>query len=250
VDGRESLEFVRLWPDTVDSTRSAKKVYVYVDDRQLFEGEVDDTFGTLINLAGGTGPDLSQEMKEVLAAGPNSRTKRIRDRHGECMPLYEFRMLEFQILGTYSNPNIFGLSMIRLYDLNGNLVDVEPDRAIFEVDDCVASAEVSRLFVKRVRELGETFLPWRGSFTGKIPRVMVRFEEPLRVLAIEIVNVDIAHTDDDISVRGMHILADNKSFWIGKLNRRAPGSSDVKPNSTFVFTICGPDVRALVMGNR
>jgi hypothetical protein len=224
-------------------------VHVYVDDKQCYSGDLEDACGSLVSLTDEICSELPPEMKELLETAPHRGTKRILDPDGEIFPLYEFRRLEFQILSTYSNPQMFGLSMIRMYDVDGDLVEIDPERAVFETHDCATGTDVSTVFAKKLGDVGDSFIPWRGSFTDGTPKIAVRFEEPVRAIALEIVNADITHTDEDISVKGIHILADNKSLWVGKLNHRTGTSPDWKPNSTFVFTICSREANRLVLGD-
>jgi hypothetical protein len=249
VEDSDGFESLRIWPDTVDPTRSVKNIHVYVDDKQVYVGEVESSFGSVVNLATTGGTELLPEVKALLDAKKLQLDMIILDDLGQPFQLFEFNSLEFQVLDLYAAPQPFGLSMIRLYDPSGALISVDPDKVVFEAKNCGQCADLARLFLKRSGNLGEGFVPWRGTTLEGVPRLLVRFEEPVKAIAFEIVNADIAHTDDDIAVGKMQVLADNRSVWVGKLKHRTSLSDDRKPNSTFIFTICSPEVKRLVLGD-
>jgi hypothetical protein len=250
LEGCGPIECVRIWPDSVDATRSAKGIQIFLDDTQVYHGDLEGSFGSMIPISDPGGSTLSAEMKQVLETSQRRHEKRIRDDQGGVFPLLEFTQLEFQLLATNSNRHIFGLSMIRLYDVDGQLMTIDPERSVFDVRNCGQHSELSKLFLKRSGELRDDFVPWKGTVIEGIPTIVARFEEPIKVIAIEVVNADLAHTDEDISVERMHILADTRSLWVGKLNRRTPSSEGPKPNSTFVFTVCSAEIKRLVIGDR
>jgi hypothetical protein len=249
VEDSSELESLRIWPDSLDPTRSIKSVHVYVDDKQVYQGEIESTFGSVVNLAVHGGSELLPEVKALLDAKKSMHEKRMLDDSGHPLPAFEFSALEFQVLDAYTAPQPFALSMIRLYDAGGELITVDPDRAVFETKNCGQCADLSRLFTRISVNLGEGFIPWRGMTLEGMPRLCVRFEEPIKAIAFEIVNADMEHTDEDISVRRMQVLADNRSLWVGTLKRRVQMSMDRKPNSTFIFTVCTTEAKRLVLGD-
>jgi hypothetical protein len=250
IEDSGSLETLRIWPDSLDITRSAKGIQVYVDDRKVYSGELEPNFGSVISLRESGGEELLPEVKALLETKRARQDERILDEDGQTFPLLEFQVLEFQVLDKYAAPQAFGLSMIRMYDVVGQLIAIDPDRSSFEIKNCGPCSELDRLFMRRQTKFGEGFVPWRGTTLEGTPRIIAKFEDPVKALAIEIVNADIAHTDEDIAVGKMQVLADNRSLWVGKLKHRTSLSMDRKPNSTFVFTICTVEVKRRVLGNQ
>jgi hypothetical protein len=242
------LESLRIWPDSVDSTRSVKRIQIYVDDTQLYNGDVEASFGSMIHLNKVTGPELLPDVKALLESRKSSSERKLLDEDGRILPIPEFSSIEFQILDGFVAARMFALSMIRLYQIDGSLVSFDPERVCFESHNWAQCADISRLFSKRSTDLDESFIPWTGSTSSGIPRIVARFDEPIRVIAIEIVNSDITHTEEDMTVEKMHVLVDGRSIWIGRLNRRTPISQERRPNSTFVFTVCSQEAMNLVMG--
>jgi hypothetical protein len=248
VDTTATLDCLRIWPDSVDPTRSVKTIQVYVDEKRLYHGDVESSFGSMIGLTEVAGPELLPDVKALLDSKKSPYEKKLMDEYGWVFPILEFSSIEFQVLDVFAGVHQFALSMIRLYYVDGQLLSFEPDRVRFEAHNCGQCADLSRLFSRRSTDLDESFIPWSGTTTSGIPRIVARFDEPVKVVAIEIVNSDITHTEEDMAVERMQVLVDSRSLWVGKLNRRTPVSQERRPNSTFVFTVCSEEVRRLVIG--
>jgi hypothetical protein len=236
---------LRFWFDTVDSSRSVKEVAVFLDAKQVFRGALEGEFGCVVNLEEESGPEYLPEVKALLEAHNNaSKPQPLFDLDGLSVPLLSVSTIEFQILDPLSFGQVFGLSMIRFFNVDGELMRFEPDQVKYEAIDCASSMDIRLLFTRAATKWDEGFVPWSARSLDEFPKIVVTFTEPVKPVAIEIINSDIIHTDEDLRVGDMQISVDNRSVWVGKLKPSQLVSSGTNRNSTIVFLAWTPKISA------
>jgi hypothetical protein len=248
VDDPRPLEAIRIWPDSIDPTRTVREMEVFLDAKMVFRGEVEGEFGSIVKLEGAVSPDALPEVRALLEAQSRVDAQRpVHDSSGMVMPILSYQNFEFQILDALPGNRSFALSMIRFYASDGQVMWFGPDAVNYEIANCASPLDVRAVFARRNTSIDAGFVPWSARRVDGVPKILAKFETPIRPVAIEIVNSDMVLTEEDLSVAKMQVIADNRSLWIGKLNRRRSGEAGGRKNSTFLFTVCDPKLKALIV---
>jgi hypothetical protein len=224
-----------------------KEVEVFLDAKQVFRGDFESPFATFVVLKeeDPTAQALP-DVRALLDAQKHLHPTSVGDSEGLTIPLLSFRTLEFQILDSLGLNQSFALSMIRLFGVDGDLIRLEPHDVKYQVLNCDTDNGLENLFNSKLASLGETFVPWSARAVEGPPRLIAKFSDPIAPVAIEIINSDVIHTEDDITVTKIQIFADHKSIWIGGLSRRPRGAVGGEKNSTLVFLVCSPEIKAKI----
>jgi hypothetical protein len=220
VSSTERVEYIRLWPNTIDPTKSVREVRVVINDH-VFDGEVTRQIATTIHVP--------------HSAVPATRnTEKICDNHGE-IPIVEFTTLEVIIWESHAPSGRFGLSRIRFHDLQGRVIETSHENCKITAEGCGKCSDLTLLFDHRGFENDNLDkVMWAGKFAEGPCRILVKFEHPVQMSVIEVINGDMAH-GEDYACKNMQMLVNGMSVWTGRLTKRTENSTSVRPRSTFVW---------------
>ena len=236
-----AIESLRIWPCALAGDKGIKHFQVLVDGAVVHEGELERDFGQVIPLhVADSAPSTNIKLSEFMTPVIKEETFES-DAFGEYALMSCF-CLQFDIHGSYVSTKKFGLSAIRVFDVNGEQMDPVND-AIILGERC-GNYDFERVFSKDFGD-GED---WTGDYGEIHPRVTVKFPMKTVVGAVEIVNMRSEYTGSNYSVKKMSIHFDGRLMWSGRLSVKGRRDADVwKPPSTFVFFLPDPRYKDKVM---
>lgn len=223
VRSEEAPASLRIWPNQLTRDGNVKEVEIYLEDVGVYDGEIPIDFGQIIPLKP---PETNIDLRELIHKTKVVTEKPVpKDTHGNYFDV-EFETIEFNILESWGSTTKFGLSMIKLYDIFGSVVDIVKEEGSYKVENCGLCTSTAELFNI---EPGTGL--WQGEYIpGKQPKVSLTFESRMKIAAIEIINAE----PNDCAVRKMIVRMDDRTIWSGRLR---DSCGDAKPRSTFIMMI-------------
>jgi hypothetical protein len=231
---------LRFWPNSLDDSKSVKDLMVTIAGSRSFDCELETRIATIVSIPDPVPPSDIAECLAVIHSFMEGA--RILDEYGEY-PLLRFNKLEFVAWESHSKLGQFGLKRIRLFDLQGNIMDLEACEV--SVVGCGSYGNLDILVPAKNQEYATEEQVWIGHFVAQKPQIFLTFTDQIAISGIEIENAGFVD-DDDVACKYMQVFADGKSIWSGKLNRRPAGSSDTSRDSTFVFFLCSAQLQEKV----
>jgi Ca2+-binding EF-hand superfamily protein len=140
----------------------------------------------------------------------------------------------------------------RVYDIDGTATMLGP-QITYEMTHCHSDLSPRDLFIDSPPESPGSFFPaWKAEINGERPRMSLSFPGPKKIAAVEIIN-PASDEDEPINygVKAATICLDGRNVWAGRLasrNLARTGSKLQRGNSTFVFFLQNPEIRAMIRG--
>lgn len=210
-------------------------------------------------------------MKDALNKIRSSKERLSNQAKGDEYGLYPnppIQNIEIRCFDSYESTDYFGYSWIRIFDSDGNPIDVRSSASIMETNCGLGCPPASVLFHEDENSDIAHFDLWRGELpkcenlnSDQINQglnsgnVLVHFTDLTLVSAI--VLYTFRHPKDinlpDISAKRVRIYVENKQIWAGRLKRTSILEND--PHSreddcaTVVFLMADPEVQNNVLSN-
>lgn len=223
----DDCDSIRIWPNSMIVDANIKQIEVYLDGKHANTAEIPNDFG--LNIPMTHEEDDDQEIKRIIIQNPTAM--RPFDTKG-FIPLQSTMSIEFCVVEGYlENSSLVGLRLIRLYDINGDVIPVRK-KATVELHSFETKSGVMNLFEETAKfTINEQF---QGEFY-KNNSIKVVFPLPILLAAVEIVNHVSQYKKSDIGVKKLKIKINEVVVWVGKLeeNLATEGKNDNKKKLIF-----------------
>jgi hypothetical protein len=230
---------IRFWHSRVDQTKNIRKIDVYVNGHVVFQGELNNLFGSVVQL----GSDFVE--RPTLAMGGSEDPECPRDEFGDY-PIVRFQSIEFVVEETRDpKSERFSLGRMGMFGLDGTLFVVE--KASFGLANCTECDVPSQLFGQRRNAFGPIPSCWMGKFTGEgRPRISAKFENWVRMACVQIIQEDSDEPHPATIVTKLRINLDGKSVWSGRIAGKTP-KTGIEPIATYAFLDGCPTIKDTIL---
>ena len=198
--------FMRLWPNLKEPEANIKDIHVLFDGIPVYKGTLSDQTGSIFPLAKPLpgGPLL-------FSVGTSLDIMRKSDKYG-ILPIQPVQELVIKIISSYNGAKQWGLSFLRLFDLNGEPIDIRKHARFAIKDAGELDGEEDSLLTEN-----DTVVIGKLTPTTKI---FIIFNKPTPVSAVEIFNAFDGKAERNIGVEKCSIYTDNNLRWVGKVPMR------------------------------
>jgi hypothetical protein len=230
--------WLRIFPITGDKSKNIRLIDVYLENKLMYQGEVNHSIGSVIELHDcGKGDDLAAvELEECDSP---------KDSFG-LLPVLECLSLEFLVDDLVDRTSLeFGFRFIRFYDTAGSVLKLVPEVLIHcdNCGQCTGSPFTDETF------LGNSFFPhiWSGEFLKfSKPKITVSWPGHQKIGCIEIRNA--SGILQNLAVRTMRIQTHGRTVWVGKLAFASGKDAEHwRANSTFAFLVGDPQIKDRIL---
>ena len=200
-------EFIRIWPNIKAQDANIKEIGIFYDDAPVYRGIVDDKQGRILPLS-------RQSCEQEIRLAPFSASIDVIRRSDALgvLPIQIVESLAIKILGTYNQSLKFCIQLVKLYDFNGNPINII-DNSRVRTEGCGESCCPDVIFQ-------ETSQSYTGNFTSS-SKIIIEFIKPIPIAAVELFNV-YNHTPGlNMGISRASIWTDENMRWVGKVQMRS-----------------------------
>lgn len=272
-----SIAALRIWPThdsfangsqhEINSKMNPKHISVSLDQQIYYDGDLPDDFIHVIPLT-----EIDGFGRSIIPTQEPEVSLSMFDNYGQ-IPFQPLTTIDIKVLSSYISPTEFGLYCIRMFDKDGEYVDVKDLSLISETCCNECTYPPSDLFwgpsekveVELRKHLWKAEYPTTPSQTisndsnkpniksvvkRKDPTITVSFQEPTIITAIALMTLRPVLGDNDIAAKKVHILLNQNSVWTGRLRRIINDDNMNKSDSeitTVVFLMDNLGIRKTVL---
>ncbi|OHT07161.1 hypothetical protein TRFO_01285 [Tritrichomonas foetus] len=257
----EVPDSIRVWPNPMDPTSNLKNIKVYSNGVLYYSGDLPETFGLIIPLKEvrveddesddenhKNEPNVSLFELKCLRECQSDFIPPLFDKYGE-IPTMSCQNITIGILDSYGDPEIFSIQNIKIFDMNGEAMDVVQNCAI-EAESCGNCPSPNFLFINSKNKESDlmkyktennsyneykSYVRWHGRLSKPMSKIHVRFKTPVKVSCIQFSTIVKSDEDIKIAARKVNIFAANKKIWAGRLKLSKNYDRRGCNSNTFVF---------------
>ena len=240
------LDSIRIWAPE-QQMKGMKDIVVYKESSVVWQGEVKDTFATIISIPQPTEsltPTMIRHSSTValspLCFGQNQPkvTEKLvlADEFG-AFPSTQVNDLTIRLVDSHGRVDIIALHAIFLYDIEGKYVNIEMTK--IEAKFCSFNSSPALLFEEMTnkRKVKDKYEAWVCTRVGiDDPMISLHFECPASIAAIRLVN-PLSFSDlADVSVRNVSVSVNGNNIFHGRLQ---PGkvSNENESRDLFIYLV-------------
>lgn len=241
--------YVRIFPSPFLIEANLKDIKIFVKDKFLYEGTLNQTFCSVIELQydGGCATDIQTYIKSEDKNKPHL----LRDSFG-ILPFCLTSEISISVIESYNKkPNIsnslnddetandpsknsitIGIRKIAFFLTNGELVKQEMMALSSKNIKCFQP--LTQLFTDEITAASDQ--PWKGSYMDD-NEFLINFSNPLPIAAIGILSPSYHTTSSDIRVKKLAVKVNRVMRFVGKIVNQNPNYEERNSDDNFTFFI-------------
>lgn len=238
--------FIRIFPSTYISEANIKDIRIYVNEKFIYEGTLNQTFCSVIELhyEGACATDLPMYIKNEDKVMPHV----LRDSFG-ILPFSLTREISISIIESYykitnlgdnsnnssdqlQNSIIFGIRKIAFFTTNGEMV--KPSMMEANSRNIKCFQPLPQLFTDEITLASNQ--PWKGSYMDD-NEILITFTDPLPIAAIGILSPSIHTTLSKTRVKKMAVKVNGVMRWVGQIINNTRESVEQNDDNDSPFYI-------------
>jgi len=203
------IDSLRIWPQQFNKFSNIKDVVVYYDGSIVYSGILDPDFCSYVPLrftSSFISPDLASTVPNIV--------ENVVDSFG-IVPIPRTSNIDVSVLSVYGDGVFYGLSHIRIYRFDGELIDAS--NVVIRSHE--TGLNMSCLFNEPEDSGSMFFESWKARFNNKSGFSIV-FPYPMAIACIEFTNFYTDLDTPSCGVKKAVVRINGNPVWIGSFGQR------------------------------
>lgn len=219
------IDSLRIWPNKIDQTKNFKHISIFLDQNLLYDNELENEFGLVIPL------QKFDSLGNSRVIGSRELTNRVSDSFG-ILPVKATTSIEIGFLQAYDSKYFFGLQQIKIYDSQGESIDLI-SKGMIECFNCGDKPEKEVNSIFTIDEPDINF-KWIGQL-NKDSRIVIKFIEATIISAVALVTLPENIEQSSLSIKQIKIKCNGVNVWCGAINRGDYESKHARDRTSIIF---------------